>query len=76
MFVPNFTIDFRFVGFRCLRNVDRFWAASQNARLENTEEALRVGTSSRARTKRVTSECGRWKGGETAHQSAAKEEDF
>ena len=36
-------MDFGFVVFRCVRNVDQWWAASQNTRLENSEEGINSG---------------------------------
>ena len=44
--------------------------------LRTLKKALRVVTSSRVRTKRDTSECGRSKGKKLSFHATAKEEDF
>ena len=64
------------MGFRCVRNVDQWWAASQNTRFEDTEKGINSGDIEQSKNKER--HVGMWQieRGETAHQSAAKEEDF
>lgn len=70
------SIDFGFVGFRCVSNIDQWWAASQNARLENTQEGINSGGIEQS--KNEERHVGMWQieREETAHHATAKEEDF
>ena len=69
-------MDFGFVVFRCVRNVDQWWTASQNARLENTEKGIKSGDIEQS--KNEERHVGMWQieREETARQATAKEEDF
>lgn len=64
------------MGFRCVRNVDQWWAASQNGRLEDPQEGINSGDIEQS--KNEERHVGMWqiKREETAHHATAKEEDF
>jgi hypothetical protein len=69
-------MNFGFVSFCCVSNVDRWWTASQNARLEDTQEGINSGDIEQS--KNEGRHVGIWQieKEETAHKSTAKEEDF
>lgn len=65
------------MSFRCVSNIDQWWAASQNARLEDTQEGMNSGDIEQS--KNEERHVGMWqieRGKKLPFHATAKEEDF
>ena len=65
-------MDFGFVVFRCVRNVDQWWTVSQNARLEG----IKSGDIEQSKNEERHVGMRQIEREETAHHATAKEEDL